>query len=71
MTINSHDDYFDAAPKQFRSMLQDLRAQLARTLQDACEALMYSTPGFQIFRLSLLVMRLYRNSVVCMLIPVR
>lgn len=46
--IDSHDAYIEAAPEQFRAMLGQLRAQLARALPDADEVIKYDMPGFQI-----------------------
>lgn len=43
-----HDAYIAAAPEQFRAMLGQLRAQLARALPDAEEVMKYDMPGFQI-----------------------
>ena len=45
---DSHDAYIAAAPKQFRVMLGQLRAQLMRALPDAEEVMKYDMPGFQI-----------------------
>jgi uncharacterized protein YdhG (YjbR/CyaY superfamily) len=45
---NDHDAYIAAAPKQFRAMLSQLRAQLSRALPDAEEVMKYDMPGFQI-----------------------
>jgi uncharacterized protein YdhG (YjbR/CyaY superfamily) len=41
-----HDDYIAAAPEQFRPLLNQLRAQLAKTLPDAEEIIAYDMPGF-------------------------
>ena len=46
--IDSHDAYIAAAPQQFRAMLGELRAHLARVLPDAEEVIKYDMPGFQI-----------------------
>lgn len=48
MAIANHDDYIAAAPEQFRPLLAELRAQLARTLPDAKEVIEYNMPGFRI-----------------------
>lgn len=45
---DTHDAYIAAAPKQFRAMLGELRAQLAKALPDAEEVIKYDMPGFQI-----------------------
>ena len=45
---DSHDAYIAAAPEQFRPVLANLRAQLARALPDAEEVIMYDMPGFRI-----------------------
>lgn len=45
---DSHEAYIAAAPEQFRAMLGELRAQLARALPDAEEIIKYDMPGFQI-----------------------
>lgn len=45
---NSHDAYIAAAPEQFRTLLGQLRATLARALHDAEEVMKYDMPGFQI-----------------------
>lgn len=50
MTVSNHDDYIAAAPQQFRPLLTNLRAQLARTLPDADEVIQYDMPGFRIGR---------------------
>lgn len=47
-TVTSHDAYIAAAPEQFRPLLEQLRAQLARTLPDAEEIIAYNMPGFRI-----------------------
>ncbi|MEO3387495.1 DUF1801 domain-containing protein [Mesorhizobium sp. CAU 1741] len=44
----NHDAYIEAAPEQFRAMLDRLRAQLAQALPDAEEVVKYDMPGFQI-----------------------
>ena len=41
-----HDAYIAAAPEQFRPLLVQLRAQLAKALPDAEELIMYDMPGF-------------------------
>ncbi len=41
-----HDAYIAAAPEQFRSLLAQLRSQLAQALPDAEEFIMYDMPGF-------------------------
>lgn len=43
-----HDAYIAAAPEQFRTILGQLRTQLARALPDAEEIIKYDMPGFQI-----------------------
>lgn len=48
MTIATHDDYIASAPEQFRPLLTELRAQLARALPDAEEVIKYDMPGFRI-----------------------
>lgn len=48
MKYDSHDAYIAAAPEQFRSILQELRAQLSRALPEAEEVMKYDMPGFQI-----------------------
>lgn len=48
MPKNSHDAYIAAAPKQFRAILSQPRAQLARALPGAEEVMKYDMPGFQI-----------------------
>jgi uncharacterized protein YdhG (YjbR/CyaY superfamily) len=48
MSKDSHDVYIAAAPEQFRAVLGQLRAQLARALPDAEEVIKYDMPGFQI-----------------------
>jgi uncharacterized protein YdhG (YjbR/CyaY superfamily) len=45
---DNHDAYIEAAPKQFRAMLSQLRAQLSRALPDAEEVIKYDLPGFEI-----------------------
>jgi len=45
---DNHDAYIAAAPEQFRSMLDQLRAKLSRALPDAEEVIKYDMPGFQI-----------------------
>ncbi|RUT33156.1 DUF1801 domain-containing protein [Arsenicitalea aurantiaca] len=46
--IALHDAYIDAAPPQFRAVLGELRAHLARALPDAEEVMRYDMPGFEI-----------------------
>ncbi len=46
--INDHDAYIAAAPEPFRTMLGQVRAQLARALSGAEEVMKYDMPGFQI-----------------------
>jgi uncharacterized protein YdhG (YjbR/CyaY superfamily) len=46
--MSAHDDYIAAAPEPFRSLLTQLRAQLASTLPDAEEVMEYNMPGFRI-----------------------
>lgn len=41
-----HDEYIAAAPEQFQPLLTQLRGQLAKTLPDAEETIMYDMPGF-------------------------
>jgi len=48
MSKDSHETYIAAAPGQFRVVLVQLRAQLARALPDADEVIKYGMPGFQI-----------------------
>lgn len=43
-----HDAYIAGAPDELRPLLNDLRAQLARTLPDAEEIVSYNMPGFRI-----------------------
>src|SRR5262245_20222674 len=43
-----HDAYIAAAPKDLRSLLVRLRAQLASALPDAEEVIAYNMPGFRI-----------------------
>jgi len=43
-----HDAYIAAAPEDLRPLLVRLRAQLARALPDADEAIAYNMPGFRI-----------------------
>lgn len=43
-----HDAYIAAAPEDLRPLLVRLRAQLARALPDAEEAIAYKMPGFRI-----------------------
>lgn len=45
---DSHAAYIAAAPEPFRTLLDQLRAQLARALPDAEEIIKYGMPGFQI-----------------------
>lgn len=47
-TPASHDAYIAAAPEPFRALLGRVRAQLAKALPDAEEAMMYGMPGFRI-----------------------
>ena len=44
--IPDHDGYIAAAPEEFRPLLAQLRAQLARALPDAEEIFAYNMPGF-------------------------
>ena len=44
--FKDHDAYIAAAPEQFQPLLQDLRTQLAKSLPDAEELIMYDMPGF-------------------------
>jgi uncharacterized protein YdhG (YjbR/CyaY superfamily) len=46
--MSNHDAYIAAAPEQFRAMLGQLRAALARALPDAEEVMKYDMPGFQV-----------------------
>lgn len=43
-----HDAYIAKAPKEFRPLLEQLRAQLARALPGADEVIAYNMPGFRI-----------------------
>lgn len=45
---SDHDAYIAAAPEPLRSLLKNLRTQLARTLPDAEEIVAYNMPGFRI-----------------------
>jgi uncharacterized protein YdhG (YjbR/CyaY superfamily) len=45
---SDHDAYIAAAPKDLRPLLENLRAQLSRTLADAEEVIAYNMPGFRI-----------------------
>lgn len=45
---SNHDEYIAAAPEQLRPLLENLRAQLSRTLPDAEEIIAYNMPGFRI-----------------------
>ena len=45
---DSHTAYIAAAPERFRDLFGRVRAQLAKALPDAEEAMMYGMPGFQI-----------------------
>ena len=42
----NHDEYIEAAPKQFHDLLVHLRARLREALPDAEELIMYDMPGF-------------------------
>lgn len=42
----NHDAYIAAAPEAFRSMLVEIRTQLAKALPDAEELIAYDMPGF-------------------------
>lgn len=42
----NHDEYIAAAPEQLQPLLIQLRDQLAKTLPDAEETIMYDMPGF-------------------------
>lgn len=44
--FTDHDAYISAAPEQFRPLLVQLRATLAKALPDADELIMYDMPGF-------------------------
>jgi uncharacterized protein YdhG (YjbR/CyaY superfamily) len=44
--FTDHDAYIAAAPEQFRPLMAQLRAQLAKVLPDAEELMMYDMPGF-------------------------
>jgi uncharacterized protein YdhG (YjbR/CyaY superfamily) len=46
--ITDHDAYIAAAPKDLRPLLDNLRAQLSRTLADAEEVITYNMPGYRI-----------------------
>lgn len=43
-----HDTYIAAAPENLRPLLENLRAQLSRTLTGADEIIAYNMPGFRI-----------------------
>jgi uncharacterized protein YdhG (YjbR/CyaY superfamily) len=45
---SNHDAYIAAAPEDLRPLLDNLRAQLSRTLADAEEVITYNMPGFRI-----------------------
>ncbi|NOT62290.1 MAG: DUF1801 domain-containing protein [Acidobacteria bacterium] len=45
---SDHDAYIAAAPEDLRPLLENLRAQLSRTLVDAEEIIAYNMPGFRI-----------------------
>ncbi|MEQ8314629.1 MAG: DUF1801 domain-containing protein [Gammaproteobacteria bacterium] len=45
---SDHDAYIAAAPEPLRPLLENLRAQLSRTLPDAEEIIAYNMPGFRI-----------------------
>lgn len=45
---SDHDAYIAAAPEDLRPLLENLRAQLSRTLADAEEVIAYNMPGFRI-----------------------
>ena len=45
---SDHDAYIAAAPEDLRPLLENLRAQLSRTLTDAEEVIAYNMPGFRI-----------------------
>jgi uncharacterized protein YdhG (YjbR/CyaY superfamily) len=47
---SDHDGYIAAAPEELRPLLENLRAQLSRTLADADEIIAYNMPGFRIGR---------------------
>lgn len=44
--FTDHDEYIEAAPEQFRSLLQQLRVDLRAALPDAEELVAYDMPGF-------------------------
>ena len=46
--ITDHDDYIAAANEDLRPLLENLRAQLSRTLPDAEEIIAYNMPGYSI-----------------------
>lgn len=46
--ISDHDAYIAAAPETLRPLLENVRAQLARTLTKAEEVMAYNMPGFRI-----------------------
>lgn len=45
---SDHDAYIAAAPEALRPLLENLRAQLTRTLPDAEEIVAYNMPGYRI-----------------------
>lgn len=45
---SDHDAYIAAAPEHLRPLLENVRAQLSRTLTDAEEVIAYNMPGFRI-----------------------
>lgn len=46
--ISDHDAYIATAPETLRPLLENVRAQLARTLTKAEEVMAYNMPGFRI-----------------------
>lgn len=45
---SDHDAYIAAAPEHLRPLLENLRAQLSRSLTGAEEIIAYNMPGFRI-----------------------
>lgn len=45
---SDHDAYIAAAPEHLRPLLENLRAQLSRSLPDAEEIIAYNMPGFRL-----------------------
>ncbi|WP_406632426.1 iron chaperone [Amycolatopsis sp. WGS_07] len=43
-----HDAYIAKSPEDLRPLLEQVRAQLAKTLPDAQEVMKYNMPGFEV-----------------------